>query len=129
MNNMPATTKGIQSIRIISRLTRIDCVLLRLRTKTKMHHAKPAMVKIIPPILSHFHATIRIARRINDGRRCIRNSGTVLESRANIPTKMIARMVIILGAQCNILVDVFIFELLNPTAIYNYLNQILHEHT
>ncbi len=107
MNKIPARTKGIQSIRIISKAAATEWVLLRFSMKTKVHQARPAMVKIIPPVFSHLQAMISIARRINDGIRCIRNAVVFCqmvrsgekESSANILIKRIARMQMILGTQ------------------------------
>jgi len=64
-------------------------------------------MKIIPPIYSHFHATIRNASKINDGMRWIRKAPScchmvcpgVNESMANKLINNIARIQRILGAQ------------------------------
>ena len=107
MNNIPARTKGIQSVRAIKRLVVTECVLLRLNTNIKMQNARPKMVKVIPPTFSHFHATISTAIKTNDGMRCIIKAPMFCqkvrsdekESNANKLTKRIARIQIILGTQ------------------------------
>ena len=129
---MPARTNGIQSISIIIRLAPTECVLLRFNKKTKMHQARPATVKIIPPIFSHFQATIRIESKINDGMRCIikavvfckKERSGEKESSANRLTKRIVRMQRIRGNQCNTLMDVFILRKLNYAAIYTILRDV-----
>jgi hypothetical protein len=68
---------------------------------------RPIIIKIIPPIYSHFHATIRNASKINEGMRCMIKapsccqmlSSGVKASAANKLTKRIARMQIIRGNQ------------------------------
>jgi hypothetical protein len=75
--------------------------------KTKMHKARPRMVKIMPPTFSHFQATISTASKTNDGMRLIRRAARFcqkvcfdeIESNANKLTKSIARMQRILGTQ------------------------------
>jgi hypothetical protein len=72
-----------------------------------MQNARPNMVKIIPPVFSHFHATTSKTSNTNEGMRFIRNEAVFCqkvfpaekESNANKLTKRIARMPIILGIQ------------------------------
>ena len=72
-----------------------------------MLNANPLMVNIIPPIFSHFHATISTASKTNEGILCIRKAVAFCqkfrseekESNENKLIKRIARMQIILGVQ------------------------------
>jgi len=72
-----------------------------------MLNPRPIIIKMMPPIYSHFHATIRKAIKINDGIRWMTNAPSccqmvswgVKASVANKLTKRIARMQMIRGNQ------------------------------
>ena len=76
----------------------------------------PRTIKIIPPINSHFQATINNAVKIKEGIRCINKLARFCqkvfsdsnESAANILTKRMDKMQRILGVQCINLIEGFI---------------------
>lgn len=72
-----------------------------------MLSATPMIVRIIPPANSHLQAMMSITTSTNDGTRCISNAAMFCqkvlsgenESSANMLTRRIDRIQIILGAQ------------------------------
>jgi hypothetical protein len=100
IKRIPASMNGIPSIRIFRRLAPTEPVLLKFIIKTKMLHAMPITVRIMPPGSSHFQAIISTTTKVNEGRRCKSSSPifchTVLpglkESNANMLINRIARI-------------------------------------
>jgi hypothetical protein len=82
------------------------------------------IVRIIPPVLSHFQAIIRIVISINDGIRFIRNEPIFCQRvfpgvKASSANKLINKMesiISIRGTQCRT-ADDFIFNRLNKSKI------------
>jgi hypothetical protein len=73
MKRVPEAKIGTQTIRTTTRLIETECVRLKFMIKTRILHAIPVNVRIIPPANSHFQAMIRIIMRIYAGIRFIRN--------------------------------------------------------
>ena len=107
MKRMPTMINGNVIMRIIERLIQTDWFILKLCMKTNGLNPSPIRIKIIPPIYSHFHATMSKMINPKDGIRCMRkspicclmvNSG-LKASRANMLINKMARIQRILGIQ------------------------------
>jgi len=101
-NRIPTRKNGILIHAIPRRLKATDW---KLCIKIYGLKPRPIVIKIMPPINSHFQAIIRKISKINDGMRCLKKAPIFCQivipcskaSKANKLIKRMARIQIILG--------------------------------